>query len=114
LARIGFANIDDVAVVEKGQIKVFDTNQRDASLGAAIQSLEGGKFGPKVRLHPKQAALDTLGRALGWVKNDIGISNTGGEPLVILTMPANGREAPKEKPVETSALEENKSDKECK
>lgn len=38
-----------------------------------------------------------LNRLIGKVKDEVEVSGANGEPLIALTMPANGREAPPEK-----------------
>lgn len=103
LARIGFTNIDDLATIDaKGKVKITATDERDTNLGAVIKKISAGKFGPSIELHSKQAALETLGRSYGWVKDIVEGNNTNkntnidnSKPRVILTMPANGSEKPK-------------------
>lgn len=108
LIRIGFSSIDDVALVtrtgKKGDLRdvdVIPTDERSALFGSAIKKISAGKYGPTVELHSKQAALETLGKAAGWIKDSLELSSKNGESIAVnLTMPANGSEA---KPEQESA-----------
>lgn len=95
LARIGFTSIDDIAQIKNGKLKILDTDKRDPSLGHVIKKISQGKFGPTIELHSKQSALDTIGRTMGWVKDVTEVTGKDGGPQVILTIPDNGRSAPK-------------------
>lgn len=100
LKSIALTTIDEVATVDaKGRVIATPTADRNPLAGRAIKKISGGKHGPVIELHSKQAALDTLGRSCGWVKDGLELSSKDGAPLVVLTMPSNGREALPESPV---------------
>lgn len=94
LGRIAFTSIDDVATVDKkGKVHVIPTAERAPVLGHTIKKISGGKYGPSLELHSKQAALDTLGRSYGWVKDQVELSGKDGAPMAFLRMPSNGKES---------------------
>lgn len=74
-------------------VDMVPTKARPRYQGRAIKKISESKNGLSVELHSKQAALDTLGRHYGWLKDQVEMSGPGGGPQVILTMPANGTEA---------------------
>lgn len=96
LGRIAFTSIDDVATIDKkGKVHVIPTAERAPVLGHTIKKVSGGKYGPTLELHSKQAALDTLGRSYGWVKDQVELSGKDGAPMAFLRMPSNGKESKK-------------------
>lgn len=109
LAKVAFANIDDFITIEPKPTfngrsgKRYEvltavpkaTASRPRELGAAIKRIIETKNGIGIELHSKQAALDTLGAHFGWVKHDLGVAQAP-NVQVILTLPANGREAKKD------------------
>lgn len=121
LALIATANMDDHARVVQRKVKngsagghyiVTDviatpSGARPRDLGRVIKKLSETKNGIAVELHSKQAALDTLGKAFGWVKDQIEMTGKDGGPQVIVMLPSNGREVlPPPKPVESAPLTE--------
>lgn len=106
---VALANMDDFATVEeiftsngrRGKrsgytgVRAVLSKDRAPRLGRAIKKLSETKNGISIELHSKQAALDTLGKHYGWLKEQIDFRTPDGVQ-VILTMPSNGREAPKE------------------
>jgi len=108
LSRIAFANIDDFITI--GPRPIFNgrkgkayqvltavpvtTKDRAPGLGHAIKSIKETKNGIGIELHSKQAALELIGKSYGWVKSDFELPPTNVH--VVLTMPANGREAKKD------------------
>jgi len=118
LKIIAMSNIDDFITIDEEEIyKDSETDEpvmrttanavptkkrRSKLLGKAIKKINETKNGIGIELHSKQAALDTLGRHFGWVKNDVQVTDPN-EPQVILTMPSNGREAPPEDLVKTDS-----------
>lgn len=98
LRRVAFANMDDFAVVsgEGSNVKITATADRKKGRGAAIKKLtetqtqHGGTTA--IELHNKIPALEILGKAYGWVKDQVEMSGPGGGPQVIVTLPGNGFE----------------------
>lgn len=85
LSRLAVAEVRDAAAIPM--------NEWDPAVSAAVKSVKIGKFGVTTfEMHSKQAALDTLGRACGWVKDDMNL-RLPEAVQVHLTMPANGSEA---------------------
>lgn len=109
LSRLAFANMDDFMTIEarptfngrSGKKHYVATalpkltKDRPKELGHAIKKISETKNGIGLELHSKQAALELLGRHFGWVKNDLGVAPAS-NVQVILTLPANGREAKKD------------------
>lgn len=107
---IALANMDDYATVEEFEVKngtrgkksriqgvkAVLTKDRSRFKGRAIKKLSETKNGIGIELHSKQAALDTLGKHYGWVREQLDLRTPDGGVQVILTMPSNGREAPRE------------------
>lgn len=110
LQRIAFANIDDFVTIEDvempqgesgktytvTQVRAVATKSRRRSFGAAVKKISETKNGIGIELHSKQSALDTLGKAMGWLKEDaINLNLPQVDSVQVrLTLPANGREAP--------------------
>lgn len=106
LALIATANMDDHARVVQRKVKngsagghyvVTDviatpSGARPRDLGRVVKKLSETKNGIGIELHSKQAALDTLGKAFGWVKDQIEMTGKDGGPQVIVMLPSNGRE----------------------
>lgn len=69
LARIAFANIEDLITIAKdGQMEIRTTVERDPLLGAVVKKVSQGKHGLSLELHSKQAALEAIGKHMGWLK----------------------------------------------
>lgn len=101
LAKTAFADMNDYAqITERGGVKF--TAAKDLKPGAAraikklseSSSLNGGST--SIELHSKDRAQELLCKMLGWTKNDLQLNLPSAGVQVILTMPANGSEAPKE------------------
>lgn len=116
LEMIAFANMDDFAQVRDQEIVSYEgeaekkvttivqhvdlvtTMERKKGRSHAIKKLtetqtqHGGSLG--IELHAKLPALELIGKAYGWVKDEVAITNN--PPQIIITMPSNGREAKKE------------------
>lgn len=117
LCIIAGANIDDFVTIDGQSVKngasgksyqvvsaaPVLTKDRPRDLGRAIKKISETKNGIGIELHSKQAALELLARAFGWIKNDLDLNIPEGGVQVVLTMPKNGREA---KPTEGDANEE--------
>lgn len=105
LCRIAFANMDDYITINEKQIQYGEddepqrvleavpvpTIERARYLGHAIKKIGETKNGISLELHSKTAALETIGRHFGWVKDKNELVVPGGVK-VNLTMPSNGRE----------------------
>lgn len=117
LALLAFANMDDFVIIEKKKMKnglggktyeavmvtAKATCDRSPTLGRVIKKISETKNGIGIELHNKQAALDTLGKHFGWVSNDTNL-NLPANAKVVLTMPANGSEAPPDEEVTAEVL----------
>lgn len=119
IRRIAFANMDDFATVntikdrkwegsdetgdfvdcETQSVTLTSTEVRQLKkkgLGSAIKKLtesqtqHGGSLG--IELHNKLPALELLGKAYGWVKDQMEVSGPDGGPQVIVSLPGNGFE----------------------
>lgn len=115
LRLIALANMDDYAQIEEFeryqgtdgepimgvQVTAVPTKKRHRRLGAAIKKISETKNGIGIELHSKQAALETLGKHYGWVKEHVDL-NTPGGVQVHLVMPSNGREAEKPETTDTT------------
>lgn len=109
LRQVALANMDDFITIEEirvhngrlgKKIKVLSaipvkTANRRRSLGRAIKKISETKNGIGIELHNKLGALETLGKAYGWIKDAVDLNIPDGVN-VNLTMPSNGREAPPE------------------
>lgn len=112
LRLIAFANMDNYINIEREvrkngyQGKDYTvtmvipkaTKDRARHLGRVIKKITESKNGVSIELHSKQAALETIGRHFGWVKNEA-VVEVGDSVKVNLTMPKNGYEA-NENPVD--------------
>jgi phage terminase small subunit len=111
LRLIALSNMDDFITIEEMEVRqgsrgkkylethvrATKTHDRKRSLGRVIKKISETKNGIGIELHSKQAALETLGRAYGWVKDAVDLNLPQVDSVqVVLTMPANGREAPPE------------------
>lgn len=108
LRTIALSNMDDHAVVEEfdysvtrdegeetrafQRVNVVNTADRPRKRGRAIKKLTDGKHGVSVELHDKRSALETLGKAYGWLTNDMNLNMPDNGVQVIVTLPSNGRE----------------------
>lgn len=107
LELIAFADMDDFATItERQTIKLTSTAERKQMRGHVIkkvsetQTQHGGSMG--LELHNKLPALELIAKAHGWVKDIHEHQGEGGGPVVVLTLPSNGSEAPpKTKPKPT-------------
>jgi hypothetical protein len=100
LARTAFANMNDFAnITDRGAVKFKATHDRKPGTGHAIKKLsesvtkEGGST--SLELHSKDRAQELLCKLLGWTKEELNLNTAPGGVQVILTMPSNGRQAPK-------------------
>lgn len=108
LEIIAFANMDDYVKISDYNIGqgtdgkplvrtaafAVNTKDRRRALGRAIKKISETKNGIGIELHSKQAALETLGKAYGWLKDTTVFENQNGEsPAVVLMLPQNGSEA---------------------
>jgi phage terminase small subunit len=115
LRRIAFANMDDFATVETqtkmeyaGEdeppheyevqtVNLVPTMERKVGRGHAIKKItqtitqHGGSLG--IELHDKKAALELIGKAYGWVKDEHDVRFPDGAPQVVLQIYKNGSEA---------------------
>lgn len=102
LSRIAMADIRDVAETPQ--------TEWDPAVSAAVKTVKISKYGlTTFEMHSKQAALDTLGRACGWLKDDMNL-RLPDTVQVRLTMPANGSESLPQHDEQQSSESENVSD----
>lgn len=103
LARTAFSNMDDFATItDKGSVKFKSTLERKPGTGHTIKKVTestsqyGGQIG--LELHSKDRAQELLCKLLGWTKEQLELSGGLSQPQVqvILTMPSNGSEKPKD------------------
>lgn len=107
LEIVGFANIDDyvkIVDIQTGSSKrprtvqdivTVSTDAREKFRGRAIKRVSSHKHGVTVELHSKQAALETIGKHYGWVKNEVELNLPDSGVKVEVTLPSNSREAKK-------------------
>ena len=124
LVLIATANLDDYAQVTKRKVgngtdggeyvvtsvNAVPTKARPPEFGRVIRKLSETKNGIGIELHSKQAALDTLGKHFGWVKERHEMSGPDGGPQVIITIPSNGREVQAPTPIQQPQTSEGKDD----
>lgn len=103
LAEVGviaFADMDKYATVEEnGSVTIIPTEERAVS-GRAIKKVSHsrGKNGSQkaIELHNKLAALELIAKHKGFIKDRTELSGDLSNPVKVnITLPANGREAPK-------------------
>lgn len=104
LELIAFADMDDFAEITEAQsgnsqsVSMITTADRKKGRGRAIKKISetstqhGGSIG--LELHNKLPALELIAKAHGWVKDIHEHQGEGGGPMVVLTLPSNGSEAP--------------------
>ena len=63
-SRIAFGRITDVVKLKKGSIKVARDDQLNDDQKAMLSSISETKYGIKITIHNKMAALDKLGQYL--------------------------------------------------
>lgn len=93
LALIAFADMDDFGTVieRKRMVGPFEVTEKrvDLTLSAkrkrgrsrVIKKLGDSKDGPKLELHDKQKALDTIGKHFGWLVEKHELTGKDGVPL---------------------------------
>lgn len=117
LEMIAFANMQDFATVESKKIKRWEGSDEDGEMiseihkyvdlkltkdqkrghGHAVRKLtetttqHGGSHG--IELHNPIPALEIIGRAYGWIKDDLPVSPHNVN--LVITLPSNGREIKK-------------------
>jgi phage terminase small subunit len=64
-ARLGLSNILDVAEVVDGELVVKPSSEWPESAARAVMEVSEFQGKVKVKMHPKQSALDSIGRYLG-------------------------------------------------
>jgi len=84
--NIGFANVGMIASWEGSSVTLKDSEKLSEQAMQAVSEVSQGRFGVKVKMHSKTAALDALAKHTGILKND-GVSvnavfdfNLTGEP----------------------------------
>lgn len=99
LELIAFANMDDfVEISDRQSVKMIPTADRKKGRGHVIKKISesstqhGGSIG--LELHNKLPALELIAKAHGWVKDIHEHQGEGGGPMVIVSLPSNGSEAP--------------------
>ena len=65
LAAIGFAKVPDMVQVSGGELLVCDTAKLTPTQAAAVERIEKGPGGLKIKFYDKLKALELLGKALG-------------------------------------------------
>jgi phage terminase small subunit len=82
-ARLGLSNILDVAEVVDGELVVKPSSEWPEAAARAVMEVTQSKGKVRVKMHPKQGALDSIGRYLGLLidrrKHELG--SVDGEPL---------------------------------
>lgn len=113
LERIAFSDMDEYVIVESRKLKngkkgetytvesarAIATAARKKFASRAIKKIVPGKDGSVgIELHDKKGALDAIGKAMGWVKEETILNLPQVDNVTVnLTMPANGREAKEKK-----------------
>ncbi len=95
--KLAFPDLDTYAKVSKsGFVHVVATEDRPKGSGRAIESLEQGRYGAKLKLHSKSAALALYAKAMGWTPDQLQNLGADGKPVapasVVVVLPSNGRE----------------------
>jgi phage terminase small subunit len=82
-ARLGFSNILDVAEVVDGKLVVKPSSEWPKAAARAVMAVTQSNGKVQVKMHPKQAALDSMGRYFGLLterrRNELTIAD--GEPM---------------------------------
>lgn len=79
LKAIAFANATDFARVQKGIVRINDTDNIDLAVKKAIVGIKEGKNGIEVSMANKMQALEMLGRHLGMFKDKVEVTNNTSE-----------------------------------
>lgn len=79
LKAIAFANATSFAKVQKGIVRINDTETLDNNVKKAIVGIKEGKNGIEVKMADKMQALEMLGRHLGMFKEKIELTNNASE-----------------------------------
>lgn len=94
-ARVGMADITDVLSFKGKTVRIKDSSTLSPDITAAIAEVQQTKDGIRIKMHPKQPALDALGRHIGMFKENINLNVT--VSLVDLVMASYPQpEAPKQ------------------
>lgn len=107
LARLAFVDISKAYDPNGELLNIHDMPEdvRRAIAGVDVEELFEGKgqdkfrigYLKKLKMNDKKGALDTLAKHFKLLTDKIDLGGQAdGAPLVILTMPTNGREAPKD------------------
>ena len=67
LANIAFADLRDIVTIKDGRMRVRDTAELTRQQSAAISEISETNAGLRVRMHSKVAALESLGKQLGFI-----------------------------------------------
>ena len=85
-ARIAFANTTDFINIIDGSAVAEDTDAMPSNKTAAIAEIAQTKDGVRIKLHSKQAALDSLGKHLGMfverIKDETPVDDTPAQIIV--------------------------------
>ena len=76
LAGIAFADLRDIVSIEGGQMRVRDTTGLTRQQSAAISEISETNAGLRVRMHSKVAALENLGKQLGFIDQVPAVTTT--------------------------------------
>ena len=82
LASIAFANINDVATWQSGEVTVLDSATSTADALSAVAQVTSTASGLQLKMHDKQAALVTLGKHLGMFRERHQIEVRDGSEVV--------------------------------
>ena len=80
-AAIGFAKVSDAVEWGDGQVILKESTELDANTRSAVMSVSKGQFGISLKFHPKNAALDTLAKIKGMLKEKVELSGPDGKPI---------------------------------
>ena len=80
-AAIGFAKVSDAVEWGDGEVILKESTELDANTRSAVMSVSKGQFGISLKFHPKNAALDTLAKIKGMLKEKFELSGPDGKPI---------------------------------
>lgn len=82
-AKIAFADLTDIIRIEGGRVVISDTATLTPAQAAALSEIHQTKDGSiKIKLHSKQAALDSLAKTLGMFRDASVVEDTRPPPII--------------------------------
>ena len=79
LAAIAFADMTEIASVERGRVIIKNTGELADDLKRAIAGIKEGKEGIEIKMNDKKGALELLGRHLGMWNDKLEVSGLEAE-----------------------------------